>query len=340
MRLFDRGRILAVFLLFPPACSSLRAQDVEPEKINQIHVSVDLVNVGVIVTDAKGHFVENLHQGDFHVFDNGSEQLITSFAPVEEPAQVLLLIEAGPAVYLLEPGHLRAANSLLRGLSKGDRVAVAKYDAAPEGVLDFTTDKDYVGAAFDQLRFNLGYGSLNLSSSLSTVLDWLKQAPGKKSIVLLSSGLDTSPDAAISALASKLKTGEVRVLAVSLTGGLRPAPPSPQNSKKKSAPEKPSATAVQFDRADAFLKQLAEFSGGRAYFPKTAADFNAVYAQIAELLRHEYSLAFTPPKRDGAVHTIDVRIGAENDKTLAALRVDHRQAYVAPAPEKSENTQD
>jgi Ca-activated chloride channel family protein len=322
------ANILAVMFAFIAAS---HAQEPAQQQVESIHVSVDLVNVGVIVTDAKGRFVENLQRDDFHVFDSGSEQPIKSFASVEEPAQVLLLIEAGPAVYLLEEGHLRAANSLLRGLSPGDRVAVAKYDAAPQAVLDFTTDKEYAGTAFGQLRFNLGIGALNLSSSLSTVMDWLKQVPGKKSIVLLSSGLDTSPDSSWNSLVQRLKISEVRILAVSLTGGLRPAAAVPQKSKKKPAPEKPSATTQQFDRADAVLKQLAESSGGRAYFPKTQAEFGAVYAQIANLLRHEYSLAFSPPARDSAVHIIDVRI-AVSGAPSAAFRIDHRQAYVAPPP--------
>jgi VWFA-related protein len=328
---FRGGMAFFSFLSLGVAIAA-RAQDVEPQQVEPIHVSVDLVNVGVVVTDTKGHFVENLQRDDFHVFDNGSEQPISSFASVEEPAQVALLIEAGPAVYLLEGGHLRAANSLLKGLSAGDRVAVAKYDATPQGVLDFTTNKETVAASLEQLRFNLGFGALNLSSSLSTVLDWLAKVPGKKSIVLLSSGFDTSAGNAWNVLVERLKTSEVRVLAISLTGGLRPSPPTPQNSKKKSAPEKPSATAEQFDRADELLKQLAESSGGRAYFPKSKADFAAAYTQIAELLRHEYSLAFAPPARDAAVHSIDVRITDASSAPPSVYRIDHRQAYVAPEP--------
>jgi Ca-activated chloride channel family protein len=320
-----------VFCLALCAAISARAQEVEPQRVESIHVSVDLVNVGVIVTDANGHFVENLQRDDFHVYDNGVEQPINNFATVEEPAQVVLLIEAGPAVYLLEEGHLRAANALLKGLSAGDRVAVAKYDEAPQGVLDFTTDKQTVGAAFEQLRFNLGFGSLNLSSSLSTVLDWLAKVPGKKSIVLLSSGFDTSTETAWNSLMQRLKSSEVRVLAVSLTGGLRPQPPPAKSPKKKAAPAPPSFNEQQFNRADQVLRQIAEASGGRAYYPKSTADFGAVYAQVAQIVRHEYSLAFAPPARDAAVHSIDVRIPGTSG-TPPAYRIDHRQAYVAPAP--------
>lgn len=327
-----RGIAGLVCLIALTATQSAYAQESPQRNAQSIRVSVDLVNIGAIVTDGQGHFVENLKRENFQVFDNGEEQTISSFAPIEEPAQMLLLIEAGPAVYMLEEGHLRAANALLHGLSAGDRVAVAKYDAGPQAVLDFTPDKANAAAALEQLRFNLGFGALNLSSSLTTALDWIAKVPGKKSIVLLSSGLDTSPENAWNVVLKRLKTGEVRVLAVSLTGGLRPPPPMPQKSNKKSVPHKLSATVEQFEKADQLLKTLAEASGGRAYFPKSTAEFASVYAQIAELLRHEYSLAFVPPVRDAEVHSINVQIHTTPDASQSGYRIDHRQAYVAPAP--------
>src|SRR6266436_3027074 len=160
-----------------------RAQETPPIQGQGIHVSVDRVNVGVIVTDSRGNFVEGLRREDFHLFDNTVQQPISDFAAIEEPAQVLLLIEAGPAVYLLEGGHLQAAHSLLNGLSSGDRVAVVKYAESPTALLDFTSDRQSTFAALGQLRFNLGFGSLNLSASVSKVLEWLGNAKGKKTIV-------------------------------------------------------------------------------------------------------------------------------------------------------------
>src|SRR5216683_4704395 len=154
----------AALLMLAPLCTwrVAEAQDNSQKQNQTIRVSVDRVSVGVIVTDHGGHFVEGLRREDFHIFDNGIEQALTGFATVEEPAQVLLLIEAGPAVYLLEGGHLEAAVALLNGLSNGDRVAVVKYADAPTALLDFTPDKQADLAAFGQLRFNLGFGSLNL----------------------------------------------------------------------------------------------------------------------------------------------------------------------------------
>jgi hypothetical protein len=61
-----------------------------------------------------------------------------------------------------------------------------------------------------------------------------------------------------------------------------------------------------------------------------------MYAEIAQLVRHEYSLAFAPPVRDGMVHSLEVRVNVPLTPTanapVVSYRVDHRQAYLAPAP--------
>jgi Ca-activated chloride channel homolog len=328
--------LLRAAMLFPAmlcVCSFVEGQENQQPPEQTIRVGVDRVNVGVIVTDHNGRFVEGLRREDFRVFDNGIEQPLTGFAAIEEPAQVLLLIEAGPAVYLLEEGHLQAALTLLNGLSNGDRVAVVKYADSPTALLDFTPDKDTAVAAFGQLRFNLGFGSLNLSASVSKVLEWLSSVQGKKTIVLLTTGVDTSLSNESERVMQQLKVSDVRLLAVSLTGDLQS--PQPGN-KKKSPATNSNKTAQQFEQANQLLKRMAESTGGRAYFPTNAKEFNSVYTEIAQLVRHEYSLAFAPPARDGLVHAIEVRVNAPQTRTPSAqavgYRVDHRQAYLAPPP--------
>jgi VWFA-related protein len=301
-----------------------------------ISVRVNRVNVGVIVTGADGKFVEGLRREDFHLLDNGVEQPVSDFASVDEPADVLLLIEAGPAVYLLEGGHLHAAYALLAGLSAGDQVAVVKYAEGPEAICGFSADKQVAAGALDHLNFNLGFGALNLSESVATVLDWLDKTPGKKTIVLLSTGVDTSAPAASVELLQRLRVGDARVLAVSLAGEMR----TPAASKKKSTPSKAALlTAQQFAEADEELRGLAVATGGRAYFPTNEKEFDAVYAEIAQIVRHEYSLGFSPAQLDGKVHGIEVRVAANagdtrgvaagSDTNGIGWRVDHRQGYLA-----------
>jgi len=344
MFLSSRCRALLLTL-----CALLLAPSAPPQQSAQltpnIRISVDRVNVGVVVTDARGRFVSGLHREDFHLFDNGVEQPITDFLTVDEPAQILLLIEAGPAVYLIEGGHLQAIHALLDGLSPGDRVAIARYNEAPELILEYTPDKRTAAAALDQLSFNLGFGQLNLATSLAAALDWLTHVPGKKSLVLLSTGFDTSSSAAGQNLLTRLGSADVRVLAISLGGELRVTQPPDKKHSKKSAPpsDKAQIAAEGFAQADEELKAIAKANGGRVYFPETNKDFAAVFTEIAQLVRHEYNLGFVPPARDAKLHLIDVRVtgtipantpsAASDSATTTAYRIDHRQAYVSPSPE-------
>lgn len=318
-RLFTAGWFLGFGLGF---CGSIRAQQTSQEQAPTIRVTVDRVNVGVTVTGKDGNFVDGLRREDFRVFDNGTEQPIMDFLSVTEPAQVLLFIESGPAVVFLGRDHLHAADQLLNNLTAEDRVAIASYSKDPELLLDFTSDKPTTRFALQNLNFMLGFGELNLSLSLAAAIDWLGTVRGKKSIVVLSTGVDTTPEGKWQAIQQKIETADVRVLAVSLSGDFR----KPIKHKVLSREEKEQRALVKqgFDDADQSLRELSQITGGRVYFPKTQNDFNRAYAEIAQLIRHEYSLAFTPPAHDGRVHLITVKVkGSEQG-------VDHRQAYLAP----------
>src|ERR1700730_12719103 len=122
--------ILAVLfsLLFAISVSTAQTQEPTPS----IRVTVNRVNVGVTVTDSTGHFISGLHREDFHLFDNDIQQPITDFLPIEELAQLVLLIESGPAVVLFSKNHVRAADALLASISPSDSVAIASYSKTPE----------------------------------------------------------------------------------------------------------------------------------------------------------------------------------------------------------------
>lgn len=305
-------------------CFAASGQEKPQGPAPPIRVTVDRVNVGVIVTDGGGNFVDGLNREDFRIFDNGIEQPITNFLSVTEPAQVLLLIESGPAVVFLGREHIQAAEKLLHGLSADDRVAIAGYSKEPDLLLDFTADKTTTRYALENLNFMLGFAQLNLSASLASVIDWLDASPGKKSIVVLSTGIDTSQPAFWPAIKQRLETSDIRISAVSLAGDIRKAP----KHRVLSTEQKEERAFVKkgFAMGDRSLRELSRLTGGRAYFPKSKKDFEQAYAEIAQLIRHEYNIAFVPPARDGQVHLITVKVKG------FLRRVDHRQAYLAPAP--------
>lgn len=317
----------AIFIVLAMSCVPLAAQQPAAPSDNTIRVDVNRVNVGVTVTDSKGNFVGGLQRANFQIFDDNKVQPISDFASIDAPAQVLLLLEAGPAVYLLQHSHLFVAQALLSGLSQDDRVAFVVYNKVPTPVLDFTSDKRAVESALNTIQFTLGYGDLNLAGSLSAVLDWLTPIAGKKSVVLVSSGVDTSPDPVLQSLLTRLETADVRIFTVSMSGPLR--------NGNKGTKQQIHQTEQAFAQADAWLKTLADGSGGRAYFPENASAFQQTYRQIADLVRHEYSLAFAPPLSDGAAHSIDVKViatGPPAQQAVSSYTVDHRRAYIAPKP--------
>jgi VWFA-related protein len=323
---------IMLLLLLPSVSRFIAAQEPgpvpAPTQTPPLRVHVDRVNVAVVVTDSNGKFVEGLQRGNFQVLDNGASQPITEFASVETPGQVLLVIEAGPAVYLLQDVHLFVADSLLNGLAPADNVAIARYSDAPAPILNFTTDKRAAQTALDQIDFRLGFGDLNLASSLINILDWLAPIPGKKTIVLISSGVDTSAPAALQCALRRLQTSEVQLLAISVSGPLRTG----KTPNKRQYQQ----TTQTFEQADAWLTTLAEATGGRAFFPENGKALQETYKQIAEIIRHEYSLAFAPPTADGAIHSIDVKVDSVAEQTNRAVdkspdyRVAHRKAYTAP----------
>lgn len=316
---------IVTILAFAGGGASAQEASQEPQQVSPpLRVKVDRVNVGVVVTDGKGEFVQGLRRDDFQVLDDGSEQPLTSFLSTDDPAQILLMVECGPAVYFFRKDLIFASEALLSNLAPSDRVAVVCYSRQPQLALDFTEDKNAARTALAALDFNLGYADLNLSSSVLAVLDWLKSIPGKKSIVLVTTGVDTSPASGVDELHNKLAASDVRVMAISTAAEVE----RPSKQKKKIAAEQSDARASVREvlgQADQALRGMAEFTGGRVYTPVTPKEFERAYADVAQFARHEYDLEFAPPVRDGKLHTIEVRVKQQN------YTISCRHSYLAPS---------
>ncbi len=323
----------------------------KPPASDTVKVRANLVNMDVTVSDSQGNFVSGLTRENFRVFDEGTEQPITHFAPVEAPAQVLVLLETSPAVYLIHQEHLAAAYALLEGLAPDDQVALASYSESPRLVMNFTSNKGAVAQAFDALHYNLGMPQLNLFESLSTMLDWLAPLPGKKAIVLLSTGLDSSAEGRWDNLVQKLHASDVVILPVALGGELRAPDQNNLSRKKKKAEAAPVAddTGPSFQKADRALESIAQATGAHAYFPRDARDFGRIYRQIAVLLRHQYSIGFPPAldssspgsKASNRFHRIEVKVveaqavqgrASAPAALRSGCRINARPGYLAPLP--------
>jgi len=296
---------------------------VQEQQAPAIRVEVSRVNVGVIATDRNGNFVEGLKQSDFHIFDNGVEQPIAGFLSNDDPAQVVLMIECGPSMYLFGKQSAQKADALVANLALNDRVAIVCYSSEATVEFPLSENKAEARIALQELSFSIGSASLDLSRSLLTVFAWLNSVPGKKTVVLLSTGLDSAPPVSTELFRAYLSTVDIRVLAISTSNQLT----QPPKHHKRTRQERASASTLEpmLKEGETTLRGLTEATGGRVYFPKSAKDFEKTYTEIAQIVRHEYDLAFVPQAQDGKLHTLKVTADP-------AQRVDHRQAYFAPAP--------
>lgn len=322
-----------------------RAQQTIPPAPPPIQTITELVKVDLSVLDKHGNFVSGLEKKDFRVLDDGNEKPLVFFTPVEAPAQVLVMVEASPAVYLIHNQHLLAAYALLDGLAPDDQVALAVYNQAPHAILAFTSDKRALAAALGQIEYTIGMGQLNFYDSISIVLDWLAPLPGKKAIVLLTTGLDSSPPTQWDALVRKLQIEDDVIFPVALGGSLRhfkekrkkPSQKTPHPDGRGDASSLEVGEDLSFAKADGALLSLATITGGRAYFPESAKDFLPIYREIAAALRHLYVLGIAP-EHDGQFHSLTVQILDHKGQPIATVaknaefRVFAREGYRAPGP--------
>jgi Ca-activated chloride channel family protein len=298
--------------------------------LSQISVQVGLVSVPVTVTGRGGQFVTGLRRENFRLTVDGAEQPIEYFTPEEEPARVLVLVETGPAVFLLKREHITAAGALLDGLAPGDRVAVAAYSDVPSLLLAFTTDKQQALASLNGLVYGIGTAQLNLYDSLAGAVAWSESSEGKYAIVALTTGLDSSGSGPGSwdRLAQQLRKSNALVLPVALGGDLR-------GVKMPRVPGSPGAEQKSFERSDAALRAIAAETGGQVFFPRSRKDFEEAYRRIASLLRHQYSLGFTVPAGEaaGREHSIAVQVVDDRGRPFdgkqakPAYGVNYRRAF-------------
>jgi len=327
-----RHALVASVLLLLTLAGTLfpaRVPDASPP-IPQISVNVNVVSVPVTVTDARGEFAGKLSRENFRLLVDGGEQPIEYFASEEEPAQVLILLETGPAVYLLRGEHITAAATLMAGLGADDRVAVASYGQTPQLLLDFTTDKRQAAASLQTANYGLGMANLNFYASMASVLDWMASAPsqggGKRAIVVLTTGLDSSGPGPWQHLVERMRQSNVLVLPVALGGELRET--GPRGKGKRGESGAAPGEELSFAESTRALETIAEETGGHAFFPRNARDFENAYRRIGALLRHQYSLGFTAPVADGRYHTIRVELAGVRGRDY---RINSRRGFLAPA---------
>jgi len=270
-----------------------------------VRVNTDLVVLNITVTDVTGQYVPGLRLSDFKVFEDGKEipaRLISSFSVHESQFASVVLLDTSSSMEVRLSLARSAAIRFLDRLREEDVAAVYNFDSKVERVQDFSTGRDLAPMAFGLHA----KGMTRLNDAIVDAAKALADRPEmRKAIVILSDGMDTSSKATSDkAIESALGIGAT-IYAVDMSG---------------------SGGGSNNQQSAAVLRNFAEKSGGRFVGTPGGPALRDAFANIADELGHQYTIAYRPlnQTRDGKWRKLEVKLSRPE------LLVRTRKAYRAP----------
>lgn len=287
-------RVAAIVSILLVAAAVLSA--VTPAQY-QIRVPVDLVNIDFSATDKNGRMVPSLTAEDFTVEEDGKKQQVSMFARERElPLTLALLVDISPSVEPVFEEEKRTAAGFLRSvLGKRDLALVIAFDRYVTLTQDYSEDLPSLTSAVEGLTLSKGGTSLFDAVYLASN-DKLAREAGRKAIVILSDGVDTT---------SKYDMGKAMIAAQKSNAVIY----SISNSGSPRA-----------------LRVMSEETGGAFFKIDKKGDYEKIFAQISLELRTQYSIAYhsSNTARDGKYRQI--KIVPKNSNLLVRAR----KGYYAP----------
>lgn len=273
---------------------------------------VDLVSLNVTVTDGDNRYVTDIEQASFQLYEDGALQDITFFTRTQLPIALALLMDTSASMTDKMSTAQEAAIGFAERLRDEDQASVIDFDSRVNILQDFTNSLDDLTAAIRKTSaggstslYNAIYISLKeLGKVGATTVDEIR----RQAIVMLSDGEDTSSLVDFDEVLELAKRSNTVIYSI----GLR---------------SRDIRTRRGFREADFVLRQLAQETGGRAFFPERADDLPEIYERISDELSSQYTLGYISknPLQDGRWRRIVVRV----DRPNVAART--KQGYYAPS---------
>jgi VWFA-related protein len=274
-----------------------------------IRTEVALVNVVFSARDRSNRAAAGLKADDFLVFEDRQPQKIEFFSDLERGADVpltiaLLIDTSGSVKNKLEYEKDTAAEFFKSVLRKNkDLALIIQFDSDVNLVQDFTDDPNRLIGALDTLQAG---NSTSLYDALFLAVDEkLKHESGRKVVVVITDGEDTSSKLRKEAAITAAQKHDVLIYGIGVRGDL----------------------GTNFG----VLKRFAEETGGLFFSPRARfAEIQEAFRAIGEDLKGQYSLAYssTNQKRDGSFRAIEIR------SKISGIRIRARKGYYAPREER------
>ena len=296
-----------------------------------IAVDVPIVTLDVVATTQRGDIIPGLKKENFRILDDGVPQTITNFSPTEAPITMVVLMQFSGNSYGWFAYYAKYwADALFPNLQPKDWVALETFDMKTRLEVDFTQNKDEVRQAIYRLYFP-GFSESNVFDAILETVDRLKDVNGKKSILLLASGVDTFSKHTLDQTMKQLRGSDVTIFCVGLgktwtnyleTHGYR-------------------GSNLNYLQAENQLRTFANETGGYAWFPQFDGEIPDIFRNVAAFLRHQYSLSYSPSNgaKDGKFHKLKVELVAPDGGPLTVVdqkgkkqkfQVYAREGYQAP----------
>jgi Ca-activated chloride channel family protein len=282
----------------------------------------DAVRVFVTVTDKDGRLATKLSKDNFEVRDDGKPQPITYFDNSPQPVRLIVMLDVS--------GSMEGNLALLRGSAGQLFLRMAAEDVARVGTFGreitisptFTRDSAELRAALPS-RIDP-----DAPTPLWRAIDQAMDAFGdgderRKVILVLSDGRDSGASgpltfgkrvASQAEVIDRARRDDVMIYGI----GMRS-----RGRQQMGGPPDLRAMMLQ-DMPDPGLARVSEETGGGYAEIRGGEDLGYAFEGVLDELHTQYLLAFAPPKRDGRVHDIRVRVAPGSFKTRA------RKSYVAP----------
>lgn len=262
----------------------------------QFTSGVNVVEVYAAVTDSAGNPVTGLRREDFTVVEDGRPQTVTAFAEGDFPLSVAVALDRSFSMGARQlPTAIGAARTFLGELRPQDQSMVVGIGSEIEVLAPLSTDRASQQRALSTLK---PWGTTGLHDAIVESIEAVQAATGRRALVLLSDGSDRYSKTPASAALERARRSDVMVYPVAF-GRTRPP----------------------------LFAELASLTGGRSFQPRDPKQLDATMRAIANELRHQYLLGYTPARPivagEDQWRTISVRL----DRPAVTVRA--RDGYLA-----------
>ncbi len=266
------------------------------------------VRLPVTVVDKKKNknLITGLKRGDFAVFENGVQQDVTFFTDEKNnpPVYVGVLMDTSPSTAGKMSFSKRAAKDFIYTVTRlrKDKAAFMTFDNEINLRQDFTDKLDLLDNAVEKVK-KVGSQTALYDAVWQFSDEKLRNAPGRRVIVLITDGDDTFSRADLNDAIDIAQRTETTVFAISTKAGFLGSVPGVDAGTVK-------------DAGDKYLTQLCEQTGGSAFFSGDMLTLEKSFTKISEELRSQYIITYRPTNQnyDGKDRKVEVRFVGK-DKT-------------------------